>query len=376
MPTVKQFGFSTKSGVLANMVDGDTATGWAPLADGLPSYTDPFLIGGLLNIGGKFAAIEFDYGVPVRMSSFIFQVETNMTLGASVLVGSDNPATSVTDTTQAGDLLLGSYTAEQMTSGHVNIVDAARVNDSTPPQVYAKRFYRFLQRTSDPASPGGLPSDRPPTVGTTFAIYDAFSGSFETPVYTDKFIIEIWGAGASGSLHADAQDGGDTTCSTYSLTAGGGDRASATSPNVPSTAAGGTATGGNTANVVGQAGAAPFPADGSTTLGHSGKGGDAPFGGLGGAEVFNNYAGMNLGRDGQAPGGGGSGLNQLVPSGDGNFYKYPGGASGGYVRHELTFGVDGPTPGDMIAWSVGAGGINASKKNGNGANGRVKFSWT
>jgi hypothetical protein len=375
MPTVKQFGFSTRSGSLANIVDGDVSTGWAPLADGLPTYTDPFLVGGLLNTAGRFAAIEFDYGVPVRMSAFLFQVETRQTLGASVLVGSENPATSTSDTVQSGDQLLGTFSAEQMTSGHVNIVTPARVDDSHDARVYAHRYYRFLQRTSNPASPGGLPSDPTPTLGSNFAIYDQFSGNFTTPTYS-VLTIELWGAAASGGLSADANPGGDTTCTTYSLTAHGGGKSSATSPNLPSTATGGAATGGNTENTAGQNGGSPFPSDGTTTVGHSGKGGDSPHGGLGGPEVYNDYNGQRLGIDGTAPGGGGSGLNTLVPSGDGNFYKYPGGAGGGYVKHVLTFGAGGPNPGDTIAWAVGVGGLSNSKKNGNGANGRVKFSWT
>jgi hypothetical protein len=143
MPTVSQFGFSTGSGVLANMVDGNPAVGWAPLADTFDAYTAPFLtFDGQPNVGFSFPAIQFDFGEAVRAAFFLLQVETPHTLGPAILIGSDNPATSVANTIQAGDVLLGSYTAAQITGGQV-LETLANLND------IRKRYLRLLQRKQD-----------------------------------------------------------------------------------------------------------------------------------------------------------------------------------------------------------------------------------
>lgn len=137
--TVRQYGFSTGSGLLANLVDDDATTGWAPLTTGFDTYTAPFLVAGVPNVGHSFPAIEFDFGAPVRVSLFLLQVEGHNTLGPAILVASDNPATSVANTLQSGDVLLGEYTAEEIT-GNLILGTAALTDD------IRKRYIRLLQR--------------------------------------------------------------------------------------------------------------------------------------------------------------------------------------------------------------------------------------
>lgn len=365
--TVKQFGFSTGAGVLSNLVDKDRLTFWQPLATHLDTITDQFLLSdGTLNYGGSFAALEWDFGVAVRAQTLLINVESALTLGDAVLVGSNNPATSIANTLQTGDVKLATFSPEQIVQNKTLAVEATIFND------LRFRYYRLLQRSSNPSAG--------PTVDANSSTFDtAGAAEFETPAYTDKFIIEMWGAGACAGVAADSNDGGDSTCSTYSLTAGGGNKPSATNPNLGTgTGTGGVATGGNNVNTPG--GDAPLPSPTSIGEGLSGAGGSAPNGGLGGDGVPNNALttfsdAIKAGRAGVAPGGGGSGRNWAAGTGGGSYFKYPGGGAGSYVKHVLTKGIDGPDPGDMIDYVVGAGGV-PSNLDGRGANGRVRFSWT
>lgn len=367
MPIVKQFGFSTGAGAIQNIADHDDATFWAPLATGLDTITDQFLTadGTALNSAGSFAAIEYDFGAPVRLTSVVLKVETPLALGPAVLIGSDNPATSLADTCQSTDVLLAQYTQAQMTSSKVLEIIASKLVD------LRFRYYRLLQRSS-------LITAAPPVPGAgTFSQFDAGSGNFTTPTYAGTFTIEGWGAGASGGVTGDAHNGGNTTVakdSLFTLAAGGGVKASTAAANSGSGfGTGGVATGANTANTPG--GDAGVPSPTSSALGTSGKGGDAPFGGPGGSPATNTDTMIRYGNKGQAPGGGGSGRNTSTSVAGGTAFKFPGGGAGSYFKHVLTRGINGPEPGDIIAWSVGAGGLS-SIGDGSGANGRVRFSWT
>lgn len=380
-PTVKQFGFATGAGALANIVDGSKITFWQPLATTFDFYTAQFFTpdGTALNYGGSFPAIEWDFGSPTRALTILLETATILTLGPGVLIGSSNPATSVTDTLQSGDTFLAQFSAGQITSNMVLQIPATSAAD------LRFRYYRLLQRTSASAfAPLG------PTNSRTL---DSGAGSFAVVDYTDKFIIEIWGAGASGGISGNAQDGGNSTCATYALTAEGGKKATTTGPNSGTGAGlGGAASGGNTANITGEGGSPPAPA--TSDYGISGKGGDAPFGSVGGAGISNWSSGFpgsalafailygtkagqltyGFGLEAETgPGGGGSGRNiwQFLIGAS----KYPGGGAGGYVKHVLTKGIDGPITGNLIAYAVGAGGIS-TQPDGGGARGRVRFSWT
>lgn len=199
------------------------------------------------------------------------------------------------------------------------------------------------------------------------------SGNFTVPVY-NTLTIELWGGGAPGGVTSEAAGNGNpTTVSTFSLTANGGTRSTATVPNATSGSVGGTASGGNTTNTAGAAGASPNPL--TTAQGNSGKGGDCPNGGVGGAQVTNAANTLVVGVSGQVPGGGGSGRN--AGTGVGTWDKYPGGAAGGYVKHILTRSGGGPAIGSLIAYATGGQRTaNAGTNNGNGAYGQVKFTWT
>jgi hypothetical protein len=370
MTIAKQFGFATGAGAIQNIADHNDATFWAPLATGLDTITDQFLTsdGTSLNYAGSFAALEYDFGRDVRATSILIKVETLLTLGAAVLIGSDNPATSVADTCQTGDVLLAQYTQAQMVASKVLEITATKAVD------LRFRYYRILQRSSAAAAAPPIPGSGP---SGPFTQFDSSAGNFTTPTYSGTFTIEGWGGGASGGVTGNANAGGDTEVSKdslFDLIAHGGHKATTSAANSGTGAGtGGTATGANTFNVTG--GNAGVPSPTTTGGGTSGKGGDAPVGGLGGSPVSNSDTMIRYGINGAAPGGGGSGRNLSTSIAGGTYFKYPGGGTGAYFKHVLTRGIDGPEPGDVIAWSVGAGGVSPIG-DGNGANGRVRFSWT
>lgn len=387
-PIVTQFGFSTGSGSLANIGDGQLGTSWSPLATRFETYTAQFFadggggaIGGRLpNVGASFPHLQFDLGEPKRVPKLTMVTGSFLAFGPALVVGSDNPSTSVATALQSGDILLGNFTAAQMNSGIA--LDLQPMKDAD----IRKRYIRILQRSS-------IVAVAPPPFPANTFWYDSGSGNFTVPDYTTTFNIELWGAAASGGSSSVAIDGGDTIVSIadasmppgylgFTLTAGGGHKATTNFANAPNAALGGTASGGNTLNLQGGPGGSPSNFNGNQGLG--GAGGDSPFGGTGalGARLEVSqwdsgalfFTGSRFGIDGNAPGGGGSGANIFVPVSAGSFFKYPGGAGGGYVKHVLTRGAGGPVPGALIAFLVGIGGAS-NAVGGRGANGRAKFSW-
>lgn len=160
-PIVTQVGFSTASGTLAEIVDEDAGTGWAPVPDRFISYTAPFLSGGAdpvlvgavsgfagvasgdPNVGASFPFLQFDYSVAVRLAAFLFQVESDLTLGPGCLIGSDFDATIPSQAVQAGDVVMGIYSGAELCGGQVLLTIAAQ------DQSVQKRYYRLLQRTSE-----------------------------------------------------------------------------------------------------------------------------------------------------------------------------------------------------------------------------------
>jgi hypothetical protein len=381
---VRQYGFTTGAGLIQNVVDGSHSTFYQPLATDFSSYTDQFLLpDGSLNYGKPFPAIEYwgassdhDPVIDQHLTSLIIDLAGSATLGPAIVIGSNNQASSVSDTLQSGDVLLGQFTQAQMTSKKLLVLPAMQTGNTK------FKFYRILQRST---SPSAAPPD--PNVGSNFQIIDT-PGSFTifVPTYSGQWIMELWGPGATGGDNTGGADGAAaTTIAAYSLSAGPGKHSTASGPNGGAAGAtGGVATGGNTANVNGNPGQSPSP--NSTAIGLSGPGGSAPFGGAGGdaatpaadGPVPGIPAGARNGLPGKAPGGGGSGLNGWSNITGGIALKYPGGGSGAYVKHVLTFGSGGPTPGSTISFVVGAGGVppGVGSQNGAGANGRVKFSWT
>lgn len=371
---VTQFGFSNGSGLLANIGDDSLATSWSPLATQFETYSDQFFIGDpvgqVLNVGGSFPHVQLDQGEPKRVPAITFVTGSVFALGAAVIIGSDNPSTSLITAMQTGDIFLGEFTTAQMNSGRA--LDLLPMKNAD----IRKRYIRILQRSSASA-------DAPASFPANTYWYDSGSGNFEVPEYSTTFVIELWGGGPSGGASSVATDGGDTTCSTYGLTAEGGNKASTNFPNAPNTAVGGVGIGGNTLNLQGDPGGSPSTFNGSE--GYGGPGGGSPFGGVQseGARLEVNqwdsgaifFTGSRFGHDGNAPGGAGSGSNIFIPSAGGVFSKYPGGSGAGYVKHVLTRGIDGPEPLDLIAFAVGNGGAT-NAVGGKGAQGRAKFSWT
>lgn len=227
-------------------------------------------------------------------------------------------------------------------------------------------------------SPTGIASsletfDYAPPVEPTVTDYNSGSGTHEVTAY-NTLTIELWGGGAGAGSYNFAGNtiAGDTTVSTYGLTAGRG-KALNDPAGVASTASGGTASGGNTTNTNGQNGGA-----GNNTT--SGKGGDSPNGGAGGAALaVPAGSGVHLtGNNGNAPGGGGGGSAYRNGALPGSQY---GGGGGAYVKHVFNAGDPGaPAIGGLVAYAVGAAGVGSSNGTvgtcGSGAPGRVRFTVT
>ena len=225
------------------------------------------------------------------------------------------------------------------------------------------------------------PASAPPvTPGSQ--TFNSGSGNFTVPAY-NTLTIELWGqggGGAGGSTNAsqDGQVGAASTVSTYSLTANGG------SGGVHffggAGGSGGSASGGNDTNTSGSAGGNAGFTSNSTSANNLGPGGASPNGGASRPCPTNTALGQFPGNDGNAPGGGGSGYRSNT-SGP-NYNVAAGGGGGGYVKHVFTFGAGAaPAVGASIAYSVGtSGGVGgqtfSGDKGGNGANGRVKFTWS
>lgn len=367
-PIITIFGFTTRSGALANLVDNDAVVGWAPQPTRLSSMNAPFVnTGGAPNIGNDFAAIQVDFGTPTRVAIMLIQVQHLFTLGDCMMIASDNPATSVSNTVQSGDISLGLFSRDKMVSNKV-ISTLAKTQDVT------KRYLRFcFHATGAKMTQDGTTTDTGGSMNNG-VWYDVGSGVFEVPVYTGAFVTEGWGGGASGGEPGAANNGGETTAGNDSIFmghAGGGFKAT-TNPNTNGTPAlGGAASGANTDNITGGQGG--LPSSFTAALGSSGKGGDSPNGGTGGPAIYNPNSYFLLGADGNGPGGGGSGRNIFTSIAGGTAFKYPGGGAGAYFRDVRTPGD--LVPGSHLAWSIGLGGLSPIG-NGRGANGRVKFSWT
>jgi hypothetical protein len=376
-PTVTVIGLTTAAGSLAKIVDGDEGAGWNPGATRLSSLTDTFTdITGAPNVGKAFACLQFDYGVAVRAPLFLVQVQSSFSLGDCMLIGSDNPATVPTDIVQSGDILLGLYPRHQVVAGAI-LTTAMKTTD------VSKRYLRLVfHATGALMTPEGTPTIEGGSSANS-RWFDGTSGSFEVPDVGggSPYILtaEGWGAGASGGESGNASDGGDSSISydfTVVIAEGGFKSALTTVETGGSPALGGTASGANVANISGGVGGMPSPSSGGFA-GYSGKGGDSPNGGTGGAEVYSGhpFRAARAGNAGNGPGGGGSGRILFGTGMSGMFEKSPGGGAGAYFKHQLVVSDSGDvTVGGLIGFVAGAGGVS-SQPNGNGAPGRIKFSW-
>lgn len=177
--------------------------------------------------------------------------------------------------------------------------------------------------------------------------------SFVVPKFKTFLSVELWGAGGGGRIRngSDPSTGGNTTCTTLGMTAGGGQVGSSTGGvGSASTASGGTI------NTNGQVGGGIS----------NGKGGDSPNGGAGG--IAPTSAGS--GRDGQQPGGGGSAGKA------GTWPPHVGGGGGAYCFKQFTPAALAKDT--IIIGVVGAGGnggVVGGDRGGKGGDGRVRIIW-
>lgn len=225
---------------------------------------------------------------------------------------------------------------------------------------------------------GKQPTD-PATAGTTI-IDTVGSGNFTVPLYRNTLTIEIWGGGGGGGAgnHDATYNGSNGSYSSVlGVTAGGG--TGGTGGNRSGTQSGGGGSGGTTSGT-----ASPSPTTQTLTNGNAGGGGNAGgnVGGAGGAAPSGGSSGAagsnGSGGAGGAPGaGGGGGGYSDHQSKNPNQAGGGGGGSGAYAR--IYYSSYGAIPsGTAINYTVGAGGTGATptESGGNGANGRIKFTWT
>lgn len=292
-----------------------------------------------------------------------------------------------------------------------------------------KSQYNVTVNVDDAAAIGSHPSDSEDfvlTVGVvagTDTISTAGAGSHTVREY-GTLVVELWGGGAGApGVNGDGADGGDTSVTALGLIAHGGDSPPASidgAPQLgPAALFNGNGGAGGVATVVGDSGSENGEDGGNgvysgtpNTFGEaqdgrvvSGKGGDSPEGGAGGASVRLPDDGITVadtatfveiaaaGNHGAAPGGGGSGAaySYADMTGSTMLYARPGGGAGEYLRKVYTRGAPGsPTPGAVLALVVGAGGDGGDKgaplayndgadvdaHGGDGAVGRVRFTWS
>lgn len=215
----------------------------------------------------------------------------------------------------------------------------------------------------------------------------AGSSTFEIPAY-NTITITIWGGGGGGDgVDTDTTEitgtfGGDSQWNSTAigsadvLDAFGGEPGSSSGAGY--TGAGGTASGGNVANLTGQDGQEDINFEyggyGGNTAGiftYVNTGGDG--GGRGGLQTFNADGAQN-GFPGTAPGGGGGGAyyNPNGRAGDGA-------GAGGMARSTWTTVTSGaPTAGITYSYDIGAGGIGGNgngRDGGDGGAGGIHIEW-
>ncbi len=190
--------------------------------------------------------------------------------------------------------------------------------------------------------------------------------SFNVPAYR-TLTVEVWGAGGGGggACYGNGSPGAQSSVGTDLFAYGGGAGLEGCfNSGLVSQGEGGSAVGG-TINVVGGRGVprgSPCNVYGALMS----KGGDAPYGGIGGEPGSWATGG---GRIGGAPGGGGGGGYWCGMGG--------GGGSGGYAR--IVYTPDSLAPGSVLSVTVGSGGTGGpsafNSSGGSGGDGRVFISW-
>ena len=224
---------------------------------------------------------------------------------------------------------------------------------------------------------GKQPTD-PATAGTT-TIDTVGSGNFTIPLYRNTLTIEIWGGGGGGGAgnHDGTYNGSNGSLTTIlGVTAGGGTGGGGGYRYGSQNGGGGS--GGTASGTLANASVL------TKTTGNAGGGGNAGgnTGGAGGAAPSGGAAGAagsnGSGGAGGAPGaGGGGGGYSDHQSKNPNQAGGGGGGSGAYANiYYSSYGAI--TAGALVPYTVGAGGTGATptESGGNGAKGRIKFTWT
>ena len=203
-------------------------------------------------------------------------------------------------------------------------------------------FYQFYdKRAIDPVVPGQK--------------YYGSPGSYEftVPANRNGINVEGWGAGG-GTEGGPSGEATNISAENYYMVAGGGGTAGGGGRRYGAPPAGGGVASGGTVNINGEGGYW------SSAYSNSGKGGDSPFGGAGGAP-----RGVNQGSNpGNAPGGGSSGNSGRDYSKDPAFGFSSGGGGGAYVSSKFNL-----KRGKLITFNVGNGYSG-------GAPGAVRLTWS
>lgn len=164
------FGYTTQSGTPANVVDRNGATSWTPYATtwppSTPAVSPPTAITATPSSADTYPALQIDMGEAVAVTKFKFVAFHAASLGAAMLYASNNPASSLSNTIQVGDVRIGSYTAAELCSGVDLDTDL-----KTSGQPF--RYYRFISTRGVGPGPDGTavssftPSFFPPVTNPT-----------------------------------------------------------------------------------------------------------------------------------------------------------------------------------------------------------------
>jgi hypothetical protein len=135
---IYQVGFSTAAGNVNNLLDGDPTNGWTPVSDGLDAYPNPPVNPNGMLVPGSYPAIQFDFGVAVRIPQFNIKTETASSIGQCYLVASENTMTSPDDSIQLNDRLAGGpYSITELNSGQP-------INTLAIHQPIIAQYWRFV----------------------------------------------------------------------------------------------------------------------------------------------------------------------------------------------------------------------------------------
>lgn len=147
-----QAGFTpaSTSGPISNLVDNDQSTLWTPSASSLSSASAFPTAGANVAPGGNYPYIQLDYGAPACIGLLSFNMEKPGVMQPCRLIASNSPATSPSNSVQAGDV-------EILRLAQADL-DANTFVETTlnTPDGLSYRYYRFVFEKGKGPTGGGI----------------------------------------------------------------------------------------------------------------------------------------------------------------------------------------------------------------------------